>query len=189
MNTAFSLGDEILKRKKLNEEIIIENAIKGDKECFGFLIKQEKSYLYKMAYLYVKNEEDALEIVQEVAYRGFLNINKLNKAEFFKTWITKILINVASDYIKLKNKTVFIEEKNIKGISESSNLEEKIDLYNAIDILKEDYKTVIIMKYFSDLKIKDIANVMEIPEGTVKTYLTRAKKDLKNILREGYLNE
>jgi RNA polymerase sigma-70 factor (ECF subfamily) len=64
-----------------------------------------------------------------------------------------------------------------------------LDLYNAIDILRDNYKTVIILKYFNDMTIESIANVMDIPENTVKTYLRRAKENLNKILKEDYLNE
>ena len=62
--------------------------------------------------------------------------------------------------------------------------EEKLDFYQAIDLLSEKYKTVIILKYFDDMKISDIAYIMGIPEGSVKAYLHRAKEDLKHLLTE-----
>lgn len=57
--------------------------------------------------------------------------------------------------------------------------EEKLDLYQAIDLLPEKHRTVVILKYFEDMKISDIAYVMAIPEGSVKAYLHRAKENLK----------
>lgn len=81
------------------------------------------------------------------------------------------------------------EEHNVIQYIAGVSVEEKIDLYNAVDLLKDNYKTVIIMKYFNDMKIKDIAEIMSLPENTVKTYLTRAKASLKKILKEDYLNE
>ena len=167
---------------------LIKKAIKGDKQAFSEIIKEHKEYLYKTAFLYVKNEEEALEVLHETVYRGFLNINKLQKAKFFKTWITRILINVSLDLLKKKSKLEFLEDnliisKEIKGVS----IEEKLDLYRAIDLLEDNYKTVIIMMYFNDLKIKDIAKIIDIPEGTVKTYLRKAKQTLKHLLKEGEL--
>lgn len=79
--------------------------------------------------------------------------------------------------------SVMLEEKV------SMKLEEKLDLYNAIDLLNENYKTVVIMKYFNDMKLKEIAEIINIPENTVKTYLNRAKAELKTILKEDYLND
>lgn len=65
------------------------------------------------------------------------------------------------------------------------SLEEKLDLYKAIDLLKPKYKTVIILKYFDDMKIEDISYVLDVPINTVKSHLKRAKESLSDILKEG----
>ena len=181
---------DIDRKNKLNEIKLIKESMKGNKESFGILIKNNKEYLYKMAFLYVKDEQDALEVIHETVYRAFLNIEKLKKAKFFNTWITRILINVSIDFLKRKGKNRMLDESTpiIKEKCEIST-EEKLDLYNAIDLLNDNYKTVIIMMYFNDMKIKDISKVMETPENTVKTYLRRAKQALGEILKEGYLDE
>lgn len=181
---------DIDRKNKLNEIKLIKESMKGNKESFGILIKNNKEYLYKMAFLYVKDEQDALEVIHETVYRAFLNIEKLKKAKFFNTWITRILINVSIDFLKRKGKNQMLDESTpiIKEKCEIST-EEKLDLYNAIDLLNDNYKTVIIMMYFNDMKIKDISRVMETPENTVKTYLRRAKQALGEILKEGYLDE
>ncbi|HBI6978883.1 TPA: sigma-70 family RNA polymerase sigma factor [Clostridium perfringens] len=181
---------DIDRKNKLNEIKLIKESMKGNKESFGILIKNNKEYLYKMAFLYVKDEQDALEVIHETVYRAFLNIEKLKKAKFFNTWITKILINVSIDFLKKKEKNEMLDESTpIKKERCEISTEEKLDLYNAIDLLNDNYKTVIIMMYFNDMKIKDISKVMEIPENTVKTYLRRAKQALGEILKEGYLDE
>lgn len=181
---------DIDRKNKLNEIKLIKESMKGNKESFGILIKNNKEYLYKMAFLYVKDEQDALEVIHETVYRAFLNIEKLKKAKFFNTWITRILINVSIDFLKKKGKNEMLDESTpIRKERCEISTEEKLDLYNAIDLLNDNYKTVIIMMYFNDMKIKDISKVMEIPENTVKTYLRRAKQALGEILKEGYLNE
>lgn len=181
---------DIDRKNKLNEIKLIKESMKGNKESFGILIKNNKEYLYKMAFLYVKDEQDALEVIHETVYRAFLNIEKLKKAKFFNTWITRILINVSIDFLKKKGKNEMLDESTpIRKEKCEISTEEKLDLYNAIDLLNDNYKTVIIMMYFNDMKIKDISRVMEIPENTVKTYLRRAKQALGEVLKEGYLNE
>ena len=181
---------DIDRKNKLNEIRLIKESMKGNKESFGILIKNNKEYLYKMAFLYVKDEQDALEVIHETVYRAFLNIEKLKKAKFFNTWITRILINVSIDFLKKKGKNEMLDESTpIRKEKCEISTEEKLDLYNAIDLLNDNYKTVIIMMYFNDMKIKDISKVMEIPENTVKTYLRRAKQALGEVLKEGYLNE
>lgn len=181
---------DIDNKNEIKEIKLIKEAIKGDKESFGQVIKNNKEYLYKMAFLYVKNEEDAVEVLQETIYKAFLNIHNLKKAKFFNTWISRILINSSIDFLKKKDRNEILDDdkpliKEKSGVS----TEEKLDLYKAIDLLSLNYKTVIIMMYFYDMKIKDISKVMEIPENTVKTYLRRAKQVLGEVLQEGYLNE
>lgn len=188
-------GVATMKPKIVNFEMdyetrLIKKAIKSDKECFSELMKNYKVYLYKTAYSYVKNEDDALEILQECTYKAMINIIKLKNPSYFKTWITRIVINCSLDFInKSSNICSLNDEVEIKVINTSISIDEKLDLYNAIDLLRDKYKTVIILKYFNDMTIENISNVMEIPENTVKTYLKRAKDSLSKILREGYLDE
>lgn len=171
------------------EEIrLVKKAMKGNPEAYGKLIHQYQNYLYKTAFLYVKNEDSALDIVQESILKGYESIRKLKYPQYFKTWITRILINYAITVLKKKNSVIPVE--TMEDISKSymqPMSEEKIDLYEAIDSLSEMHKTVIILKYFNELKINEIASLMNIPEGSVKAYLHRAKQELKQYLEEDYV--
>ncbi len=139
-----------------------------------------------MAYTYVKDKQVALDILQETSFKAWLNIHTLKDEEKFKPWITKILVNTALNYIKKESKVIYMEDENSIIYSEKSiSIEEKLDLYDAIDLLKPKYKTVIILKYFDDMKIEDISYVLNTPENTVKSHLKRAKESLSSILKEG----
>lgn len=164
---------------------LVKKAIAGDSNSFAELFNTHKVYLYKLAYSYVKDEDKALDIIQECAYKGLLNIPKLKNPEFFKTWITRVLINVAYDFIKNDYKINCLDEAEplvYKVISIS--IEEKLDLYNAIDLLRPAYKTVIILKYFNDMNVNEISYAMDLPTNTVKSHLRRAKAALNSILKE-----
>ena len=168
----------------------MKRAIKGDAESFSELIKIYKVYLYKIAYSYVKDEEKALDILQETTYKGLINISNLKEFKFFKTWITRILINVAIDYSKKEDKIIYLNKDMVLASKEKNiSIEEKLDLYNAIDSLKEQYKMVIILKYFNDMTIEDISFNIGMPINTVKSHLRRAKGQLKQILKGDYFNE
>ena len=89
---------------------------------------------------------------------------------------------------------IIYQYDNIKTINLNEyelivKIDEKLDLYNAVDLLKNNYKTIIIMKYFNDLTIKEIGYTLNLSENTVKTNLKRAKEALFKILMEGYLND
>ena len=170
------------EKTKVKEDTIqlVKKAVRGSKSAYGELIAEYQVYLYKTAFLYVKNEADSLDAVQECVMRGLLAIGKLKEPQYFKTWITRILLNCIWQG-KKQTQTVALEEYREKGV-ENYLIEEKVDLYDAIDSLKEQYKTVVIRFYFQELKIKEIARIMEIPEGSVKAYLYRAKKQLRRWL-------
>ena len=161
-------------------------SIKTNCASFEKLLLQYKSYLYKVAYTYVKDKQVALDILQETSFKAWLNIHTLKDEEKFKPWITKILVNTALNYIKKESKVIYMEDENSIIYSEKSiSIEQKLDLYDAIDLLKPKYKTVIILKYFDDMKIEDISYVLNTPENTVKSHLKRAKESLSSILMEG----
>lgn len=166
--------------------LIVEKAMKGNRDAIEKIINDHKEYLYKTAFLYIKNEQDAVEICQETVYKAVINIHKLKNPDYFKTWITRILINNVNDRSRNEGRTINNIEKleSIEDIS-YEKLEDKIDLYNAIDILEDKFKTPIILQYFYDMTIKEIADITETNENTVKTYLRRGKEKLYKILMEG----
>lgn len=177
------------KEWKLNMEKkvslrLVERASKGNREAFGELIVKYQEYLYKLAFMYTKNEQDALDAVQECAMRAMISMDKLREPRYFKTWITRILINSVYQAQGKNKKNVVFEEYREAACEERISIEERTDLYDAIDGLSPVYKTVIILQYFQGMKIKEIAAVMGIPEGSVKGYLSRAKETLRGTLED-----
>ena len=85
---------------------LVVRAKKGDAEAFQALIHEEKEKLYKMAYVYMQNEDDALEVFQETVYKAFKSIATLKNNDYFSTWVTRILINAAIALLKKKQKIV-----------------------------------------------------------------------------------
>ena len=90
------------------EQKTVKRAMRGSVEAYGILIEEQKEYLYRTAYLYAGNEDAALEIVQETVLRAFRSIRKLREPGLFRSWITRILINVSKDYYKRVQRSVWI---------------------------------------------------------------------------------
>ena len=162
-----------------NIESWVKKAIRGNVDAYGHLVEIYKTYLYRTAWLYVHNEDVALDVVQESILKGFRQIKTLRKAKYFKTWMTRILINTAMDMMAGRKPIYQLEQADRAA-------DEKMDLYNAIQRLPEQYRSVVILKYFNDMKLSEIAETLQIPEGSVSAYLFRAKQELRNILKEGY---
>lgn len=165
---------------------LVKKAIKRNPDAYGELIREYQDYLYKTAYLYVKNEETALDAVGTAVLKAYLQIHTLRNPEYFKTWITRILINAAYDEQK---KLICHSElpETIEDSHEEISLEEKYDINTAVTRLSEKYRTVIILKYFNEFSVKEIADIMGAPEGSVKAYLSRARDELRRILKEDYI--
>lgn len=168
----------------------VEKAKQGDETAFCRLIDRRKADLYTVAYCYVKNKEDALDLVSETVYKAFISLPGLKHPEHFNTWLTRILINCSLDHLKKSKRTFALEEAEQQAglrepISLSTDEETRLDLLRALDKLDEKLKTVVILKYFQDLTLEEVSRVLKCPVGTVKTYLHRALKILRLELKEG----
>ena len=86
--------------EEINVDKLVLKAIKGNRKAYGQLIYMHKEYLYRTAYLYLKNEDSALDIVQDCILKGFQTIKNLRQPEYFRTWLTRILINLAKASFK-----------------------------------------------------------------------------------------
>jgi RNA polymerase sigma-70 factor (TIGR02954 family) len=166
---------------------LVKKAIKGDKSAFEKLVQQYYERIYRTAYLYVHNEEDALDVVQEATYQAFTSIHSLKNPEYFMTWFTRIVIRCSGHVLKRKNNVVPLSDEILSNLpgQANANIEESVQLLNAIKQLRDNYRTVIILFYYYDYSITVISSVMEIPENTVKTYLSRGRAELK----KSYKNE
>lgn len=176
----------------MNDIDIVNKAQKGDADAFSTLITSCKENLYKIAFAYLKSEEEALDIVSDTIYKAYMDIDKLQNPEYFNTWITRILINNAINRLKKNKRIVLIDEyEKIEDLnSEVSDIgfdvPRSVDLYNAIDKLNVKSKSIIILRYFQDMTISEISEVLKMPEGTIKVYLHRALKKLKIELEEEF---
>jgi len=162
------------------DEKLVRDAIKGDDTAFLQLIQLCKIDLYKTALSFLRNEEEALEAVQEVTYRAYKNIRTVRDAAYFKTWLIRIMINYCNDQLKKKKRVVLNEEiLNLHGTEEHHT---EMELKDAMSTLDERSREILTLKYFQDMKIKDIAVTLQCPEGTVKTWLNKALKALRDKL-------
>lgn len=161
---------------------MVERAIAGDDEAFLQFIHTYKIDLYRTAIYLLKNEEHALEAVQEVTYRAYKNIKKLREPQYAKTWLIRIMINYCNDEIKKSHRTIVTEE-NVHGYVEADN-ELRLEVQEALVQLDQKTREIIMLKYFHDLTIKEIASATSRPEGTVKTWLYKGLQTMREFFQE-----
>lgn len=150
-----------------------------------YIIENQK-YLYRIAFSYVKNKDDALEIVQNTIYKALSFSKKIRDLNSIKPWITKILINSCFDFLNKRCKGIFNDELVDSVEDNNDSILDKIVLKYALDNLPLKLRTIIVLRFFEDFKIKDISNILDMKENTVKTNLYKALKILKiNLEEEG----
>lgn len=151
------------------------------------VILEKYNQYYRMAYSYVHNEADAADIVQNGAYKALRSAHTLQKPEFAATWVYRIMLNECFQALK-RPRPLSYEEMQEESGREAGVEEDRyadIDLRRALDALPERDKLVVILRYFEDKKLEEIADIMEENVNTVKSRLYRSLKKLRSILSEG----
>ncbi len=156
--------------KGQNAERIVESII----------LEKYNSY-YRLAYSYLGNEADSLDVVQEGAYKAIKNCNSLKNTDYAGTWIYRIMLNEIYNILN-RISTVPIDEYEIKEAVEDNY--ENLDLKNAMDKLKPKEKAVIELRYFEEQRLEDIADILQENVSTVKSILYRGLKKLNVELQE-----
>lgn len=175
----------------MEEEIIdyINKAIKYDNQAFDNLIKYYENDFYRIAYINLKNHEDVLDALQNTYVQIFKSLKKLKDKDKYKSWAIKILINECNKIHKHRK----LEFENIENLSDkdlnniyysdkTNNIADQISIKMNLNALSKDDRTMIVLKYTKGIKIKEIAEIMNMPENTIKTRLKRAKEKLKERL-------
>ena len=161
----------------------VKRAKRGDKEAFCNLIRVNKIAIYRVAKSILNNEEDIEDAVSEAILKAYKNIQALKQEVFFKTWLIRIVINESNNLYKKRAKEIVVDKDHFKNIKVNDSYRD-LSLYDAINSLEEELRITTILFYFEDMKYKDIAKVLNVKEGTIKSRLSRAKEKLYNILKE-----
>ncbi|MGA4722112.1 sigma-70 family RNA polymerase sigma factor [Fictibacillus nanhaiensis] len=166
----------------------VKLAIDGDTQAFSRLIKDCEATLYRVAKGILKSDHECADAIQEAILKAFKRINTLKHPQFFKTWLVRILINECY-YIVKQNKKIF----SIENINEIAY--EKVDSFDVIEIDKaikqliSEQQVIIILFYYEEFSIKEIMEMLNLREGTVKSRLHRARLHLAKLLRFHFSEE
>ena len=151
-----------------------------DKREFSRRVLAMENRLYRISCGLLRNPQDRLDAAQEAVIRAWERIGNLRKPEYFETWLTRILINVCYDMLRARKNVVPLEELAEQPAPEGADGE----LHDAIQKLNRELRIVVVLHYMEGYKLREIAEILEIPVGTVKTRLARAKKELREQLEE-----
>lgn len=170
-------------------EELVKQAKKGNKEAFTELMLFLKQDLYKISKMRLQNDDDIYDAIQETMLMAFKSIKKLKYNEYFKTWIIRILINECNKIYKKRkhNETVIlsdIRETEDTSVNDIEELNNKIDIENICKNLKYEERMIIILYYMERYTDKEIGEILNLKENTVKTKRVRAKEKMRNYGKE-----
>lgn len=140
--------------------------------------------LYRLAFRYVKNEEDAMDIVQEAACKLLQYQDKIKQPEYIGTMLYRVTVNTALDFLRKRKREVIGLPELDEGREDSHG-----DLYalDLLDVLDEKSRTIVILRFFEDKQLSEIADVMQMNLSTVKTRLYSALRTLRRELDKSVL--
>jgi RNA polymerase sigma-70 factor (ECF subfamily) len=179
---------------KTTRDLIVK-AQAGDTESFHEIVTKYDTRIMTLTLQIAQNKEDAEDIYQETFIKVYKNLSKFRFESDIYTWIYRIAVNTAYNYNRKHSKIKVVEPREDDGydlldwiFDPQSNEENREDLIMAINQsllkLSHQQRVVFILKHLQQLKIKDIANILDLSEGTVKKYLFRAMEKLRVSLKE-----
>lgn len=184
-----------------NEHSLIQRAQKGDHDAFGMLVDEHQRYVYNLALRVLKDENEALDLTQETFVRAWTALPNFKGQSQFRTWLYRIVTNLCYNRLPNLRRSLNdlgddvmeeIPETNLSApAQEFESNETRHHLHQAIDELDASYKLLITLRYQNELSYDEIASTLNLPLGTVKTGIFRAKEQLRKSLvhlEESWIN-
>lgn len=183
----------------MDEKKLIKKAVKGDLQAFDTLIREYEVRVYNIALKMVKNEDDAKDVAQEALIKVYRKLKDFNFNSTFSTWIYRITMNTSLDFLRKKKRELdrvmsnkdegdqveLISKVHVTQDTPEQEIvkQEQVQaLRQGLDALNTEHKTVILLRDIEGLSYKEIADILETTEGTVKSRLNRGRRKLKSIL-------
>lgn len=161
---------------------LVNLAAEGDEQAFARLVFCCRGTLFAAARAILRSDQDAQDCVQEAVFRGWQKLSTLREPQYFKTWLTRIVISTAINQSKKRRPTLPLPEA-LPG--KRVHTDERLDIRRAIEALDEKTRVVTVLYYFEDMPVEEIAKAVGTLPGTVKSRLFRARERLRDVL-EGY---
>jgi RNA polymerase sigma-70 factor (ECF subfamily) len=186
-----------------DDQVLIKKILGGKKSSFEELMRKYNRKIYNFVLRMIRNDEVAIELTQDFFIKIFTVLHKYNFQYKFSTWAYRICYNLVIDYIR-KNQA-FVDSLSDDSISQKKMLESKnyisqdgFDhlekdeikkyLWETVELMPEKYRELILLRYLQELKYDEIAEIADLPVGTVKNRIFKAKELLKKeIEKDGLL--
>ncbi len=181
-----------------NEKDLLARAKQGEVEAFEQLIREHQRYAYNIAYRMLGHEEDAKDVTQEAFVKAYKSIGRFNGRAKFSTWLYQIVVNACRDHFRKAHPTLSTTDENDRvmaipdedttyGPLERLEREElRRELRECLIRLDPKYREVIILREIREMSYEDIAKVLDVPVGTVRSRISRGREHLAVLARQAF---
>ncbi len=152
------------------------------KETFSDLVLKSEQTLYRVSMSMLRNESDCEDAVQTAILTAYENLSSLKNEKYFSTWLVRILINVCNKQLKSRSKIISIEDSNHTTEPSTPSPVVDIEVRIALEELPVKFREVIVLYYIEDFSVAEIKRILGIPEGTVKSRLSKGRELLREKL-------
>lgn len=171
------------------EPALIKAAQAGDREALVALLREIENQVYRTAYYLLNNEQDALDASQDALIRIYTKIDSYEEKAQFRTWVQRIVTNICIDKFRRKKPSVSIDEHDMVFQAGDNVETEVLSAYAAEEIREAigklpEHRTVVVLRYLQDFSYNEIADSLNLPLNTVKSYLFRARQQLQTLLHD-----
>ena len=152
------------------------------KETFSKLVLESEQTLYRISMSMLKNEADCEDAVQTAILTAYEKLSSLKKEEYFRTWLIRILINVCNKQLGRRGKIINLDDNEYTAEPSVPSHDKNVELKIALENLPQKFRQVIVLFYIEGFSVTNIKNILGIPEGTVKSRLSKGRSLLKSSL-------
>jgi len=174
-----SRGEDGMSTVNLENKRLVNDIKKGQLQDLVQWIHGNKDKLYKIAWSYLYNHADIEDVFQDTLIKVYENIDTLKNPNYFETWYISILINECRKRLRHRKKEVLQE-----SIDFDEHYIDEYNFFQDLNSLDEIYKVVIVLKYISGYSQEEIASILDIPIGTVKSRIYRGIRELRKLVKE-----
>ena len=158
------------------------------KEQLGTLILDSERQMYSTAKSMLYSDQDCADAIQETIVKAFSGVHTLRNDKYAKTWLMRILINECYTILRKTSKVISLDEMCETTELAADEKSDYSDLYKAVGSLKEDLRMPVILYYIEGFKTSEISQILDIPEGTVRSRLARGREQLAGLLQLKVVN-
>ncbi|MDW7773494.1 MAG: RNA polymerase sigma factor [Desulfobulbaceae bacterium] len=178
-----------------SDEEIIGQVLGGHKQAYSILIKRYQRQIFNLMFRYSRSQNDAADLTQEVFLRAYEKLNSFRSEYRFFTWLYTLAVNMANDWARKKTRLLQHQEQmadrmvypDAAGFRQEKILENREDLrqlQKAVDMLADDTREILLLRYHEECSVKEVARIFSISESAVKMRTARGLRQLQEIMRE-----